>query len=156
MFEIDFTTDLYIKDDIPNIEKNEIINKLDQEYNKIDMILSTDYENFINNKSTNTNRRYITIASRISMLMLSALNGYIDGHNCNFIKIVQIGIDYKYQKLGLCKKLLNYMINKLKNNNYWKYLVIECVNNDYLYKYLLNSNEWKLMNISDRNFYCLI
>ena len=56
MFEIDFSTDLYLDDDmydIPQIDKNEIISKLDQEYDKIDI---PNLNKTIKPKSTNNKK----------------------------------------------------------------------------------------------------
>ncbi len=151
---MEFSTKLYTENS-EEIDINELKKKIsmNDDYLNIDNDLGNKIIDFIRKKTYLIERRYVVIASEIAMVMLSDLRGYIDNESCKFLKIVQIGVDNKYQRLGICKKLLSFIIEKTKQSGHLKYIMIECVNNKHLYNYLLKSTEWKLMPCANENFY---
>ena len=154
LYDNEFSTKLYTNS-TEDIDVNELKNKLSMnlDYLNIDNELGTKIINFISNPSYSYERRYKIESSNIAMVMLSALRGYIDNEPCKFLKIVQIGIDNKYQRLGVCKKLLSFIRENAIKSGHWKYIMIECVNNKHLYNYLLTADDWKLMPCATENFY---
>jgi hypothetical protein len=150
-FKMEFSTDIYVNRSEPNIDTIQL--RLESnDYSHIDQRLARDIDTFLSNQSTSFSRRYKVLASRIAMIMVSALDGYIDNKKCRFVKIVQIGVDHKFQRLGLCKLLLDYIL-KVATYNKWPYVIVECVNNRHLYKYLENNSQWNILPCSNDSFY---
>ena len=151
--KMEFSTDIYVNECEPEVNIDTIQLKLESnDYSHIDPQLATDIDAFLSNHSTSFSRRYKVLASRIAMIMVSALDGYVDIQRCRFIKIVQIGVDYKFQRLGLCKLLLDYIL-KVATYNKWPYVIIECVNSKHLYRYLELSSKWNVLHCSPDSFY---
>ena len=150
---IAFSTDIYLEEGScePAVDPRTI--KSSSNYIDIDPLLANKINSFLANTSLSFGRRYTILASRIAMVMLSPLEGYLDGRKTKYIKIVQIGIDHRYQRLGICKKLLEYI--KTIGLTYWNDIEIECVNSEHLYNYLDRSSDWKQLSY-DRNSFLAV
>lgn len=67
------------------------------------------------------------------------------------IKIVTIGVNPHLQRLGIAKALIDYIKTKAQQGG-WKYLIIESVINDNLYRYLKEERNDCEEEYDSRNF----
>ena len=133
------------------IERIDIKEKQGQHFSFIDSVLASKIDEFIKNPSMNSDRKYTILKSQIGKIMLSPVEEYIDHKFYKTMKIVQINVFPKFQRLGVCRKMLEFVQEKVKEYQIWDKIIVECVQNKHLYQHLQKQG-WDLVAKDQNSF----